>query len=91
MLWAPPHAPDQTSKEDIKNGIQGLLDRFSFEVDPRPEEVEVLGDCAYAIGSVDGVLTPRAGGDPVSIKFRIFLVAPTRGRGVEDLSLDLEQ
>ena len=72
VLWAPPNAPDQTSVEGIKKGIQGLFDKFSFKVDPQPEEIEVLGDFAYAIGSVDGVLTPRAGGDPVPIKFRVF-------------------
>lgn len=79
VLWAPPNALDQTSKEGIKNGIQGLFDKFSFEVDPQPEDVEVLGDFAYAIGSVDGVLTPRAGGDPVSIKFRIFWLLRKEG------------
>ena len=72
VLWAPPNAPDQTSKEGIKNGIQGLFAKFSFKVDPQPEEIEVMGDFAYAIGPVDGVLTPRAGGDPMPIKFRVF-------------------
>jgi uncharacterized protein (TIGR02246 family) len=72
VLWAPPNGPDRMSAEGIQNGIQGLFDKFSFQVDPRPEEIEVLGDFAYAIGSVDGVLTPRAGGDVVPIKFRVF-------------------
>ena len=58
VLWAPPNAPDPTSKEGIQNGIQGLFDKFALKVDPQPEEIEVLGDFAYAIGSVDGVLTP---------------------------------
>jgi ketosteroid isomerase-like protein len=72
VLWSPPNAPNQTSVEGTQTAIQGLFDKFSFQVDPQPEEIEVLGDFAYAIGSVDGVLTPRAGGDPVSIKFCIF-------------------
>ena len=72
VLWAPPNGPDQTSVEGIRKGIQGLFDKFSFEVNPQPEEVEVHGDYAYCIGSVDGALTPRAGGDPVPIKFRVF-------------------
>ena len=71
VLWAPPNGPDQKSKEGIKNGIQGLFDKFIFKVDPQPEEVEVQNDFAYAVGTVDGVLTPRAGGDPNTIKFRI--------------------
>jgi uncharacterized protein (TIGR02246 family) len=72
VLWAPPNAPDQTSVAGIESAIQGLFDQFSFQVNPRAEEVKVLGDFAQAIGSVDGVLTPRAGGDPVPIKFRVF-------------------
>jgi len=72
VLWAPPNAPDQTSVAGIESAIQGLFDKFSFQVDPQPEEIEVMGDFAYAIGSVDGVLTPRAGGDPVLVKFRVF-------------------
>ena len=72
VLWAPPNGPDQTSRGGIQTAVQGLFDKFAFEVDPQPEEVEVQGDFAYAIGTVDGVLTPRAGGDPVVIKFRIL-------------------
>ena len=51
VLWAPPNAPDQTSVAGIENAIQGLFDQFSFQVNPRAEEVEVLGDLAQAIGS----------------------------------------
>ena len=72
VLWAPPNGPDQKSKEGIKNGIQGSFDKFMFKVNPQPEEIDVQNDFAYAIGTVDGVLTPRAGGDPNTIKFRIF-------------------
>jgi uncharacterized protein (TIGR02246 family) len=72
VLWAPPNAPDQTSREGVKNGIGGLFAKFSFEVDPRPEEIEVLDGFAYAIGSVDGVLSPRDSSAPVTIKFRVL-------------------
>ncbi len=79
VLWAPPNGPDQTSKDGIKNGIQGLFDKFSFKVNPQPEEIEVQGEFAYAIGTVDGVLTPRAGGDLNTIKFRIFWLLRREG------------
>jgi len=72
VLWAPPNGPDQRSKEGVKNGIQGVFDKFMCKVNPQPEEIDVQNDFAYAIGTVDGVLTPRAGGDPNTIKFRIF-------------------
>src|SRR5688572_27935846 len=62
VLWAPPNSSDQTSKAGIKDWIQDAFDKFSFKVNPQPEEIEVRGDFAYAIGTVNGVLTPRAGG-----------------------------
>jgi uncharacterized protein (TIGR02246 family) len=72
VLWAPPNGPDQTSKEGIRNAIQGLFDKFSFEVDPQPEEIKVIGNFAYVVGTVDGKLTPEDGSAPIPIKFRIF-------------------
>ena len=72
VLWSPPNGPDQTSKEGIQKGLQGLFDRFTFNVDPQAEEIAVLGDFAYVVGTVNGALTPRAGGDPTTIRFRIF-------------------
>ncbi len=72
VLWCPPNAPDQTSREGVKNGIQGLFDKFAFQVDLQPEEIEIMGDFSYVIGSVDGVFTPRDGSAPVTIRFRIF-------------------
>lgn len=72
VLWAPPNGPDQKSKEGIKNAAQGSFDKFMFKVNPQLEEVEVQNKFAYAIGTVDGVLTPRTGGDPNTIKFRIL-------------------
>ena len=36
------------------------------------DNLQLLGDSAYAIGSVDGALTPRAGGEPKPIRFRVF-------------------
>lgn len=72
VLWAPPNGPDQTDAEGIQNAVQGLFDRFAFDVEPQADEVEILGDVAYVVGTVDGVLTPRSGEDPVTIKFRVL-------------------
>lgn len=48
VLWTQPKSPDQKSKEGIKNDIQGLFEKFKFKVNPRPEEIEVQNDFAYA-------------------------------------------
>ena len=64
VLWAPPNAPNASSKEAIQTAVQGLFDTFSFEVELTPDEVEVMGDFAYVLGQAQGNLTPR-NGDPV--------------------------
>lgn len=80
-IWAAPDAPDRTGPADIQAGIKVLFDKFKFEVTPQPQEIEVRGDFAYAFGIVDGVLTPRAGGDKVKIQFRILWLLRREGNG----------
>ena len=42
VLWAPPNAPDAKSKAGIQAAIQGFFDKFSFQVELTPDEVEVM-------------------------------------------------
>ena len=72
VLWSPPNGPDQTDAEGIQAAVQGLFDRFEFDVQPQADEVEILGNMAYVVGAVHGVLTPRSGDDPVTIHFRVI-------------------
>jgi ketosteroid isomerase-like protein len=80
VLWAPPDAPDRTDKKGIQAGIQGVFDNFDPKVRLTANEIEVMGDFAYAIGDVDLKLTPKAGGDVVPVNFRIvWLLANQHG------------
>jgi len=74
VLWAPPNGPDQTDAEGIQAAVQRLFDTFEFDVEPETDEVEVLGDTAYVVGSLIGVLTPHDGGDPMNIHFRAIWI-----------------
>ena len=82
VLWAPPDAPDRTNKAGIQVGMQNTFDKFTLAVQPTVEEIRVYGEFAYAIGNVDVKLTPKAGGDIVPLKFRIFwlLTKQTNGK-----------
>lgn len=82
VLWAPPDAPDRTNKAGIQTGMQNTFDKFTLAVQPTVEEIRVYGEFAYAIGNVDVKLTPKAGGDIVPVKFRIFwlLTKQTNGK-----------
>lgn len=72
VLWSPPNGPDQTDAEGIQAAVQGLFDTFEFDVQPQTDEVEILGDMAYVVGAVHGVLTPHSSDDPVTIHFRVI-------------------
>lgn len=72
VLWAPPDAPDRTSKPGIQEGMQNTFDKFTLAVEPTVGEISVYGAFAYATGNVDVKLTPKAGGNIVPVKFRIF-------------------
>ena len=81
VLWAPPNAPDQSTPEDIQDAIQELFDRFEFNVEPQVDEIEIMDDFAYVVGTVNGVLTPHDGSDPVVIQFRAFWMFRNDGCG----------
>ncbi len=71
-LWIPPSAPERVGREGIATAMQASFDKNVFDVQPHADEVEVIGDFAYVIGTADGVLTPRDGSDPKPIQFRVF-------------------
>lgn len=80
VLWAPPDAPDRTDKAGIQAGIQAVFDTFDPNVRLTANEIEIMGDFAYAVGDVDLKLTPKAGGDVVPVNFRIvWLLANQAG------------
>lgn len=81
VLWAPPDAPDRTDKAGIQAGMQNTFDKFTLGVQPTVEEIKVYEEFAYAIGNVDVKLTPKAGGDIVPVKFRIFWILTKQANG----------
>ncbi len=81
VLWAPPNSPDQTSREGVQNAVQALFDRFDFDVEPQVDEIEIMDDFAYVIGTIDGVLTPHDGTDSTTIQFRVFWMFRKQGDG----------
>ena len=79
VLWAPPNAPDQTTREGIQDAVQVLFDKFEFNIEPQVDEINIIGNFAYVIGTINGVLTPNDGGDPTTIQFRVFWLFRDQG------------
>jgi uncharacterized protein (TIGR02246 family) len=48
----------------IRNWHQGAYERAAVQLTPTVDEVQMLGDWAFARGSWTGTTTPKAGGEP---------------------------
>ncbi len=77
----PPGEPPVVGKDQIIVRNQGVADTFAVEMDIDNEEVNVAGDLAYSRGTFTSVLTPREGGQSISVdgKFMTILVRQSDG------------
>ena len=60
----PPNQPAVVGKEAIQSSFQTIFEQFTGKLTLSPEEVEVVGDWAFARGTYAGTRTPKAGGEP---------------------------
>jgi uncharacterized protein (TIGR02246 family) len=77
----PPGEPAVVGKERIRTRNGAFLDRFTFDMNIRNEEVQTSGDWGYARGVYKARLTPKAGGKPLPIdgKYMTIMVRQTDG------------
>lgn len=59
----PPGSPAAMGKEELRPIIEGLFGMFDLELPYTVEEVEVLGDRAFARSSWQYSMTPKEGGE----------------------------
>jgi uncharacterized protein (TIGR02246 family) len=62
-IWLPPNEPALTGKVAIRESMQNSFDQFDFEITTATAEVEVAGDWAFARGTYEFTVTPKAGGE----------------------------
>ncbi|HSG15876.1 MAG TPA: nuclear transport factor 2 family protein [Anaerolineae bacterium] len=52
--------------EQIRAANRPVLDLFDTEMTISPEDIRILGDCAYTYGSYKQAITPKEGGESIS-------------------------
>jgi uncharacterized protein (TIGR02246 family) len=61
----PPNEPPVIGKDQIRVGMKGALDQFTFDIDITNAEVGVAGSWAFSRGTFTRTDTPKEGGQPV--------------------------
>ncbi len=61
-----PAGPRHSGIEQIRAASQPLMDLFDTEMTISPEDIRILGDCAYSYGSYKQAMTPKEGGESIS-------------------------
>jgi len=61
-----PAGPRLSGIEQIRTALQPVIDLFDTEIMILPENVHILGECAYSYGSYKHALTPKEGGEAIS-------------------------
>ncbi|MBA7707624.1 hypothetical protein ES703_116500 [subsurface metagenome] len=62
-----PDAPSVLGLEELRAGMEPAFDNFTFEMTINTEEVQVAGDWAFARGTYTFSMTPKAGGETISV------------------------
>lgn len=63
VVSMPPDMPARVGIDAMRAAMQGYADQFTFDLTSQVEEVEVVGDMAFALVSWNETLTPKAEGD----------------------------
>jgi uncharacterized protein (TIGR02246 family) len=67
VVFLPPGRPPIKGKEAVHDLYQLLFGQFNVVQSAKNEEIQILGDWAFAWGSESLILTPRSGGPAVEM------------------------
>jgi uncharacterized protein (TIGR02246 family) len=88
-IQMPPDAPRRIGKAAIREGMQAGFDRFHMRnVIPRTEEVRVLGDRAYSHGTYTVDMTPKGGGETMTLAAKFLDVLERQPDGSWKIAVD---
>ncbi|MEH1837439.1 MAG: DUF4440 domain-containing protein [Nostoc sp.] len=69
-LWMAPNVPDRVGIPDIIEGFAQQIANNSIEPIFTAEEIEVIGDFGYVVGTSIATITPKDGSPSTQVKFR---------------------
>lgn len=59
----PPDMPPNVGTDAMRAAMQGYFDEYTFELTTHVDEVQVMGDIAYALASWSETMTPKGEGE----------------------------
>ena len=84
-----PDAPQRIGKEQIRAAMQPSFDRFDMaNMDINTEEVRVLGDWAYSHGTYTFEMTPKEGGETMSLSGKYLGILQRQPDGSWKMAID---
>lgn len=66
-VYMAPDMSEVTTREGLLGVAAAGFGRFAAEIEITPVEIVILSDWAFARSHVTGAVTPRTGGDPISV------------------------
>ena len=86
----PPGVPANVGKENIYSSLLGFMEIFSFSnMQIQTEEVQVVGDWAYARGTYTVTYIPNDGSDPIFIDGKYMSIFQKQSDGSWKLHRDI--
>ena len=83
-----PDAPASYGKEDIRAAVEGGFDLFNMQMTIDFAEVVVPGDWAFARGPFTHTLTPKAGGESLSLVGKYLTIFARQADGSWKIGID---
>ncbi|MEL6580373.1 MAG: SgcJ/EcaC family oxidoreductase [Cyanobacteria bacterium J06621_12] len=79
-LWMPPNAPDRCGKAEIITGFSAQVASQSIDPVFIADEIEVMGNFGYVVGTSTATIYPDDGGASKQAKFRaLWLMQKVQG------------
>ena len=83
-----PDAPDHINKEQIREVMQPVFDSFNQTAAINTEEVQILGEQAYAFGTFEITVTPKDGGDTLVLNGQFLDILAKQEDGSWKIAID---
>jgi uncharacterized protein (TIGR02246 family) len=80
-VYMPDGRPSVTGRDALEGAAVSHFNRYRFNIDIAPDEIQVLGDWAFARTTVTGTLTPYGSGNPVRVDGKEIVILRRQPNG----------
>lgn len=78
-LWMPPDQPDRRGIPDLVEGFAALIANHDIDPTFSAEEIEVMGDFGYVVGTSHATIYPHDGSPSKEVEFRALWLMKKEG------------